>query len=122
MDPTAVPLDLRAGPALLLTGTFVTRMTQGSITEEIGLAMDSKHASSLLTESIAGDPLHRPAGTGQPRAPASGPGDEADIIWRKLKDRAEQISYGTLVCEMQVHQGRIRQVDITLIKERMRAD
>jgi hypothetical protein len=84
--------------------------------------MDTKRASNLLTESIASDPLHRATGKGQLQAPASGPGDEADIIWRKLKDRAEQVSFGTLVCEMQVHQGHIRQVEITLIKERMRAD
>ena len=84
--------------------------------------MDTKHASNLVTESISGDPLHRAPGRGQPQAPGPGPGDEADIIWRKLKERAEQVSYGTLVCEMQVHQGRIRQVDVTVVKERMRAD
>jgi hypothetical protein len=45
-----------------------------------------------------------------------------DNIWEKLKRRAEQVGYGSLICEMQVHQGQIRQVDITTIKERMRAD
>ena len=46
---------------------------------------------------------------------------DKDIL-EKLKKRAEQIGYGSLICEMQVHQGRIRQVDITMVKERMRAD
>jgi len=45
-----------------------------------------------------------------------------DNIWEKLKRRAEQVGYGSLICEIQVHQGQIRQVDITTIKERMRAD
>ena len=45
-----------------------------------------------------------------------------DNIWEKLKRRAEQIDYGSLVCEIQVHEGQIRQVDITIVKERVRAD
>jgi len=45
-----------------------------------------------------------------------------DNIWEKLKLRAEQVGYGSLLCEIQVHQGEIRQVDITTVKERMRAD
>lgn len=45
-----------------------------------------------------------------------------NAIWKKLEDRAEQLGYGSLICEVQVHQGRIRQVDITTVKERMRAD
>lgn len=45
-----------------------------------------------------------------------------DNIWEKLKHRAEQVGYGSLVCEIHVHQGEIRQVDITTIKERVRAD
>jgi hypothetical protein len=45
-----------------------------------------------------------------------------DNIWEKLKRRAEQVGYGTLICEIQVHQGQIRQVDITTVKERVRAD
>ena len=45
-----------------------------------------------------------------------------DNIWEKLKRRAEQIDYGSFICEIQVHAGKIRQVDITTIKERMRAD
>ena len=43
-------------------------------------------------------------------------------ILDKLRERAEQIGYGTVVCELQVHQGKIKQVEITTIKERMRAD
>jgi hypothetical protein len=43
-------------------------------------------------------------------------------IWGKLKHRAEQVGYGSLICEIQVHEGQIRQVDITMVKERMRAD
>jgi hypothetical protein len=43
-------------------------------------------------------------------------------ILEKLKNRAEQVGYGSLICEIQVHQGKIRQVDITMVKERMRAD
>ncbi len=46
----------------------------------------------------------------------------ADGIWEKLKHRAEQIDYGSIICEIQVHGGKIRQVDITTVKERMRAD
>lgn len=45
-----------------------------------------------------------------------------DNIWEKLKRRAEQIEYGSILCEIQVHAGKIKQVDITTIKERMRAD
>lgn len=45
-----------------------------------------------------------------------------DNIWEKLKRRAEQVGYGTILCEIQVHQGQIRQVDITTVKERVRAD
>jgi len=45
-----------------------------------------------------------------------------DNIWKKLKRKAEQVGYGSLICEIQVHQGEIRQVDITTVKERMRAD
>lgn len=48
--------------------------------------------------------------------------DKASAILEKLRRRAEQVGYGCLVCEIQVHQGQIRQVDITAIKERMRAD
>jgi hypothetical protein len=46
---------------------------------------------------------------------------DKDIL-EKLKKRAEQIGYGSLICEIQVHQGKVRQVDITMVKERMRAD
>jgi len=45
-----------------------------------------------------------------------------NTIWKNLERRAEQLGYGSLVCEVQVHQGRIRQVDITTVKERLRAD
>ncbi len=48
--------------------------------------------------------------------------NSVDNIWEKLKRRAEQMGYGSLICEIQVHQGQIRQVDITTVKERMRAD
>ena len=43
-------------------------------------------------------------------------------ILEKLKRRAEQIGYGSLICEIEVHDGQIRQVDITTVKERLRAD
>jgi hypothetical protein len=43
-------------------------------------------------------------------------------ILEKLKQRAEKVGYGSLICELKVHQGRISQVEITSIKERMRAD
>lgn len=48
--------------------------------------------------------------------------DPADRIWEKLKYRAEELNYGTLACELQVHGGQIRQVDITIVKEKFRAD
>lgn len=48
--------------------------------------------------------------------------DKSSNILEKLRRRAEQIGYGCLVCEIQVHRGQIRQVDITTVKERMRAD
>ncbi len=43
-------------------------------------------------------------------------------ILEKLKQRAEKIGYGSLICELKVHQGRISQVEITAITEKMRAD
>ena len=48
--------------------------------------------------------------------------DKSSTILEKLRHRAEQVGFGCLVCEIQVHQGQIKQVDITAIKERMRAD
>ena len=45
-----------------------------------------------------------------------------DNIWEKLKHRAVQVGYGSLFCEIQVHNGQIKQVDITTVKERVRAD
>ncbi len=48
--------------------------------------------------------------------------DKSSNLLEKLRQRAEQIGYGCLVCEIQVHQGQIKQVDITTVKERMRAD
>jgi hypothetical protein len=48
--------------------------------------------------------------------------DKTSTILEKLRHRAEQVGFGSLVCEIQVHQGQIKQVDITAIKERMRAD
>ena len=48
--------------------------------------------------------------------------EKSRTILEKLRHRAEQVGYGCLVCEIQVHQGQIKQVDITAIKERMRAD
>lgn len=48
--------------------------------------------------------------------------DKSNDIMEKLRRRAEQVGYGSLVCEIQVHAGKIKQVDITTIKERMRAD
>jgi hypothetical protein len=48
--------------------------------------------------------------------------EPVDTIWEKLKCRAEQLDYGSLSCELQVHGGQIRQVDITVVKERFRAD
>lgn len=48
--------------------------------------------------------------------------DKTGNILEKLRRRAEQVGYGSLVCEIQVHEGQIRQVDITTVRERMRAD
>ena len=48
--------------------------------------------------------------------------NSVDNIWEKLKHRAEQIDYGSFICEIQVHGGKIRQVDVTAVKDRMRAD
>jgi hypothetical protein len=48
--------------------------------------------------------------------------DKSSNILEKLRRRAEQIGYGCLICEIQVHEGQIKQVDITTVKERMRAD
>lgn len=48
--------------------------------------------------------------------------DKSSNLLEKLRRRAEQVGYGCLVCEIQVHQGQIKQVDITTVKERMRAD
>ena len=48
--------------------------------------------------------------------------DRSDLILGKLKRRAEQIGYGALICEIQIHQGHIKQIEITATRERMRAD
>ena len=48
--------------------------------------------------------------------------DRTGRILEKLRQRAEQIGYGCLVCEVQIHDGQIRQVDVTTAKERMRGD
>jgi hypothetical protein len=48
--------------------------------------------------------------------------DKTSRILEKLRRRAEQIGYGCVICEIQVHDGQIRQVDITTVKERMRGD
>jgi len=48
--------------------------------------------------------------------------DKSRNILEKLRRRAEQIGYGALTCEIQVHEGQIKQVDIIAVKERMRAD
>ena len=48
--------------------------------------------------------------------------DKSSAILEKLRERAEQIGYGSIVCEIQIHDGEIKQVDITTVKERMRAD
>ncbi len=48
--------------------------------------------------------------------------DKSRNILEKLRCRAEQIGYGALTCEIQVHEGQIKQVDIIAVKERMRAD
>lgn len=45
-----------------------------------------------------------------------------DAILDKLKQRVKRVGYGSLICEIHVHQGKIKQVDITTVKERMRAD
>ena len=45
-----------------------------------------------------------------------------DNIWEKLKRRAGQLDYGSLLCEVQVHKGQIRQIEVTVIKEKIRAD
>ena len=46
----------------------------------------------------------------------------ANKIWDKLKHRAEKVGYGSMICEMQVHEGKIKQIDITMVKERVRID
>jgi hypothetical protein len=48
--------------------------------------------------------------------------EPVDSIWEKLKRRAEQLDYGSLGCEIQVHGGQIRQIDVTAVKEKFRAD
>ncbi len=48
--------------------------------------------------------------------------DKSLRLLDKLRYRAEQIGYGSLICEIQVHEGRIKQVDVTTVKERIRAD
>ncbi len=49
-------------------------------------------------------------------------GTREDRILEKLKDRVKQVGYGSLVCELQIHQGQISQIEITSIKARMRID
>lgn len=50
------------------------------------------------------------------------PETREDKILQKLKDRVKQIGFGSLVCELQIHQGKISQIEITGIREKMRVD
>ncbi len=45
----------------------------------------------------------------------------ADIL-EKLKQRVAEIGYGSLICEVQIHQGQIKQIEISAIKEKLRTD
>jgi hypothetical protein len=50
-------------------------------------------------------------------------GDEGKYsLWLKLEAKAEQLQFGVICCEMQVHEGKIKQLDITDTRERFRAD
>ena len=49
-------------------------------------------------------------------------GTREDQILEKLKDRVKRIGYGSLVCELQIHQGQISQIEVTAIREKMRID
>lgn len=48
--------------------------------------------------------------------------DSSYILWQRLQAKAAEIKYGSFICEMQVHDGIIKQVDITETKERFRID
>lgn len=45
-----------------------------------------------------------------------------DMIWQHLKDKAAAIRFGVIDCQLTVHDGQIRQLDITQTKERFRVD
>ncbi len=54
--------------------------------------------------------------------PSSSRDNHRTGILEKLRQRAAEIGYGSLICELQIHQGQIKQVEITGIKEKLRAD
>jgi len=45
-----------------------------------------------------------------------------DMIWQRLKEKATEIKYGSFTCEMHVHDGTIKQVDVTEIKAKFRIE
>lgn len=49
-------------------------------------------------------------------------GKVVNTIWQRLQEKATEIGYGSFTCEMQIHDGIIKQVDITETKERFRID
>ena len=47
---------------------------------------------------------------------------KADNIWKKIKEKAEVLRYGSFVCSLTVHDGEIRQAEMSNLVERIRAD
>jgi hypothetical protein len=48
--------------------------------------------------------------------------DKCDTIWTKIKEKAEELRYGSLACELTIDNGIIKQANITKEVERIRAD
>jgi len=44
------------------------------------------------------------------------------ILLNRLVLRCEEIGYGELTCELKIHDGEIKQIDIVQTKERLRID
>jgi hypothetical protein len=43
-------------------------------------------------------------------------------IWQKVEAKAEKLGYGVICCEITVHDGKVKQLEITGVRERYRVD
>lgn len=45
-----------------------------------------------------------------------------DKLYEKLKEKAQELKFGVLLCKIEIHAGKIKQIDIHKEFERLRAD